>query len=185
MYVGMTRGTFYAHFSSKNDIYQQALLNGAKNSQLVQAKPDTLSEKERVDYLVKGYLSEHYIQQKTPPCPLAFLVTDVAVRAPKVRHTYTKIFKDINKIIHASVQSFSDCEQEHIYAVTAMMIGAVAIGRPLIMTRPEQQCSEPVRTWPWLYKRVTCWNAIRAEICLPSWEFALVVTATKVPDTLQ
>lgn len=127
----MTRGAFYAHFSSKSELYQQALLTGARNSQLLQAKPDTLSEREWVDYLVKGYLSEHHIQQKTPPCPLAFLVTDVAVSDPEVRQTYTKIFKDMNKMIHAMTQSFSGCEQEQIYAVTSMLIGAVAIGRTL------------------------------------------------------
>lgn len=127
----MTRGAFYAHFSSKSELYQQALLTGAKGSQLVQARPDTLSEKEWVAYLVKAYLSEHHILQEIPPCPLAFLVTDVAVSAPEVRHTYTKIFKEMNKMIHAMTQSFSDCEPEQTYAVTAMMIGAVAIGRTL------------------------------------------------------
>jgi TetR/AcrR family transcriptional repressor of nem operon len=127
----LTRGAFYAHFSSKSELYQQALLTGARNSQLLRPKPDAFSDQEWITCLVKGYLSDHHIQQKTPPCPLAFLVTDVAVSAPEVRQTYTHIFKGMNKRIHAMAKPFTDCEEEQIYAVTAMLIGAVAIGRAL------------------------------------------------------
>lgn len=135
----MTRGAFYAHFSSKSELYQQALLTGRKNSALLQPKPDELSDQEWMNCLVKGYLSEHHIQQKTPPCPLAFLVTDVAVSEPEVRHTYTKIFKGMNKMIHSMAKPFSDCEEQQIYAITAMLIGAVAVGRALDNRQIRQQ----------------------------------------------
>ena len=137
--VKMTRGAFYAHFSSKSELYQQALLTGRKNSALLQPKPDEFSDQEWMNCLVKGYLSEHHIQQKTPPCPLAFLVTDVAVSEPEVRHTYTKIFKGMNKMIHSMAKPFSDCEEQQIYAITAMLIGAVAIGRALDNRQIRQQ----------------------------------------------
>ena len=127
----MTRGAFYAHFSSKSELYQQALLTGAMNSQLVKPKPDDVSDREWMNLLVKGYLSENHIQQKLPPCPMAFLVTDVAVSEPEVRQTYTKIFKGMNKMVYNFTKQFSDCDEEQIYAVTAMLIGAVAIGRVL------------------------------------------------------
>lgn len=127
----MTRGAFYAHFSSKSELYQQALLTGARNSQLLRPKPEDLSDQEWMNYLVRGYLSEHHIQQKTPPCPLAFLVTDVAVSEPEVRQTYTRIFKGMTKMIQGMSKPFTDCNEEQTYAVTAMLIGAVAIGRAL------------------------------------------------------
>lgn len=50
---------------------------------------------------------------------------------PVVRSTYTKIFKGMNEKIHGMVKSFSDCDESQIYAITAMLIGAVAIGRAL------------------------------------------------------
>lgn len=127
----MTRGAFYGHFSSKSDLYSQALLTGAMNSQILKSKPDTVSEQEWMHWLIKGYLSEHHIQQKTPPCPLAFLVTDVAVSDPEVRRTYTKIFQRMNKTMHRMAKSYADCGEEQILAITAMLIGAVAIGRAL------------------------------------------------------
>jgi AcrR family transcriptional regulator len=127
----MTRGAFYAHFSSKGELYQQALLTGAENSQLLKKKPDSFSDQEWLNMLVTGYLSEFHIQQKVSPCPLAFLVTDVAVGEPEVRKTYTAIFKGMNEKIHSMAKPYSDCDESQIYAVTAMLIGAVAVGRAL------------------------------------------------------
>lgn len=127
----MTRGAFYAHFSSKSELYQHALLTGAMNSQLVKPKPDEVSDRDWMNLLVKGYLSEHHIQQKLPPCPMAFLVTDVAVSEPEVRQTYTKIYQGMNKMVYKAAKPFSDVDEEQVYAITAMLIGAVAIGRAL------------------------------------------------------
>jgi len=134
----MTRGAFYAHFSSKSELYQQSILTGAKNSQLLFPKPTELSDQEWLARLIKGYLSEHHIQQKLPPCPMAFLVTDVAVSEPEVRETYTRIYQGMNKMMQHYLSSFSDCKEEQIYATTAMLIGAVAIGRAL-NNRPLRQ----------------------------------------------
>jgi TetR/AcrR family transcriptional repressor of nem operon len=127
----MTRGAFYAHFSSKSELYRQAILTGAKNSQLLWPKPAELTEQEWMNRLIKGYLSEHHIQQKLPPCPMAFLVTDVAVSDPEVRETYTRIYQGMIKMFKNYIKPFSKSEEEEIYAVTAMLIGAVAIGRAL------------------------------------------------------
>jgi AcrR family transcriptional regulator len=127
----LTRGTFYAHFSSKSDLYQQAILTGAANSILVKNKPEQMSNQDWVNTLIKWYLSEDHVKQKSGACPLAFLVTDVAVNEPEVRHTYTQVFEGMNKLVKHAVQKFSDCSEEEVYAVTAMMIGAVAIGRSL------------------------------------------------------
>ena len=127
----MTRGAFYAHFSSKSDLYQHALITGALNSPLLWSRPDDFSDQKWMNVLVKGYLSEQHIEQDKPPCPLAFLVTDVAVSEPEVRHTYTEIFKRMNKLMRKMARPYSECSEQDIYAILAMMIGSVAIGRCL------------------------------------------------------
>lgn len=127
----LTRGAFYAHFSSKSDLYQQSILSGAMNSQLAQEKPDNIDDRDWIEHLVKGYLSAEHVQQKSGACPLAFLVTDVAVSNPDVRRTYTRVFQRMNKLITQTVRQFADCSEEDVFAVTALMIGGVAIGRSL------------------------------------------------------
>ncbi|MGD8785609.1 MAG: TetR/AcrR family transcriptional regulator [Thioalkalispiraceae bacterium] len=127
----LTRGAFYTHFTSKSDLYQQAILNGAGNSILLKQKPDHCSEQDWVRTLIKWYLSDDHVKQKSGACPLAFLVNDVAINEPEVRHTYTRVFQEMNKLIKRSLQRFSNSTEQEIFAATALMIGAVAIGRSL------------------------------------------------------
>lgn len=127
----LTRGTFYAHFSSKSELYQHAILTGAANSILVQAKPDILDDLTWVRKLISWYLSDDHVQQKSGACPLAFLVTDVAINESGVRRAYTQVFEGMNKLVKGAVEQISDVSEENVYAATAMMIGAVAIGRSL------------------------------------------------------
>lgn len=127
----MTRGAFYAHFTSKSELYQQAILSGAQSSMIMKTKPDHITDKDWMQQLVKGYLSEHHVQQKSPPCPLAFLVTDVAVREAPVRKTYTKIFAGMNKSVCDRMHTVRESDAQRVFAITTMLIGAVAICRAL------------------------------------------------------
>lgn len=128
-HANMTRGAFYAHFSSKSDLYQKAIISGALNSILLNEKPAKFSQPEWVDYLVTSYLSEAHVRRQRSPCPLAFLATDVAVSEPEVRQTYTSIFKKMNKLFSRATANMNDCDEEQMYALLAMMIGAVSISR--------------------------------------------------------
>jgi TetR/AcrR family transcriptional repressor of nem operon len=126
----MTRGAFYAHFANKSELYAQAMLFAAGNSLLGGPKPADLSEKTFVEKILRGYLSTAHIHREIP-CPLAFLVTDVVNRDPLVRKTYTRIYKGMNKMLAKNAKVFSDCTQDTILAITALMIGGVAVGRAL------------------------------------------------------
>ncbi len=130
-HANMTRGGFYAHFSSKSDLYKEAILNAATNTKLAQEKPDNITSQEWIEKLLNGYLSQDHIDLKNAPCPLAFLSTDIAVREPEVRDTYTNVFKNMNKRISHHTKSFSNCEEHQIMALTALLIGGAAIGRAL------------------------------------------------------
>ncbi len=127
--AGMTRGAFYAHFSSKSELYRQALIHTIVQSPVAQSKPPRLSAKSWLKELLGGYLHTDHIRQSGAPCPLAFLATDMAVREPQVRKAYTDSFKNTNRIIAEYAQSFSSCSDRRILAITAMMIGGAAIAR--------------------------------------------------------
>ena len=130
-YAGLTRGAFYAHFASKSDLYQQAILNAAAGSYVVRGKPQHLDNKAWIETLLSSYLSRDHVENREAACPLAFLTTDIATREPEVRNTYTKIYKKLNSLIHQHTQTYSNCSETNLLAVTAMMIGGVAISRAL------------------------------------------------------
>lgn len=126
----LTRGAFYAHFSSKSLLYSEAIKFAAANNQLAQLKPNGISEKEWLGQLLDGYLSiEHIYGERA--CPLAFLATDMVTRNSDARSAYATAYTDFNKIIMEYASSYTNCDEDEILSLTAMAIGAVAIARTM------------------------------------------------------
>jgi AcrR family transcriptional regulator len=130
--AGMTRGAFYAHFSSKSELYAKAMLHAASYSKLVsKGRRIDKSEPDLIQSLLDGYLSLEHANGEEKPCPMAFLVTDVASRDPEVRQTYTQIYKRMNRIIGKMAAKKTAERSEEVFAVTALMIGGVALARAM------------------------------------------------------
>jgi len=81
--------------------------------------------------MIKVRKTIHAKGTSTTRCPLAFLTTDIALRDSIIRSTYSDIYKNMNKRILDYTKSYSDCNEEKMLAITAMIIGGVAIGRAL------------------------------------------------------
>ncbi|WP_162559524.1 hypothetical protein [Mariprofundus erugo] len=82
-----------------------------------------------VHELIQQYLDPAHVDQSQSPCPLAFLVTDVANREADVRSTYGKAFKKAATPLDAQMaEDFADSRNRSL-ALLAMMIGGVAIAR--------------------------------------------------------
>ena len=127
----LTRGAFYAHFKSKQELYAQAIASTPLFSIFGQPKPEDKDERQWLSQLVSAYLSKLHVQKADLPCPLAFLVTDVAVNEPEPRQAYTDVYLKMNQLIRAYTRRFSRCDKQTVMAVTAMMIGGVAVARTL------------------------------------------------------
>ena len=127
--AGMTRGAFYAHFKSKSELYAKAMTHAATYGRFMEYQRSGKNGSEWLRGMLKGYLNQEHFDGDKTPCPMAFLVTDVASRDLEVRKTYTRIYKRMNQIIghHATESSMQDTDS--MFAVTAMMIGGVALGR--------------------------------------------------------
>ena len=127
---GLTRGAFYAHFTSKANLYSESLKYSASSSNLTKLKPDGVSDKEWLCILLDGYLSLAHVQGKHP-CPLAFLATDINTRNEETKVVYAGVYEGMNKAIMVFAKSYTDCDEHDILSVTAMIIGAVAIARTM------------------------------------------------------
>jgi len=127
---GLTRGAFYAHFSGKSALYNEALKFAAYTSRLSKLKPNNISDKTWLSKLLDEYLSVEHINGVNP-CPLAFLATDIVTQNKETKATYESVFQGMNKILFNYTNNFSSCQKEDVLSVTAMIIGAVAISRTL------------------------------------------------------
>ena len=119
----LTRGAFYSHFSSKSDLYAQAIKKGAQQAQL--RKPEE-SNHDMALY-AQYYLSKrHRDDDMQQGCPLAFLVTDISQQDKQVRNSYTETLQGF---IGQAEQSSENREQALQSVV--LMIGGLAISRAL------------------------------------------------------
>ncbi len=129
-HAGLTRGAFYAHFSNKSDIYAESILAAVTRSQSLLPDDTSGSNHDWLKELFLSYLSHEHINQQAPSCPLAFLATDVANREPAARKAYTDVYKQLNTLIKTKLMN-DPSDYDSSFAITAMMIGGVALGRAL------------------------------------------------------
>jgi len=127
---GLTRGAFYAHFPSKVALYGESIRFAASVSRLTEIKPDNISDKAWLTQLLNGYLSIEHVNGSNP-CPLAFLATDVTTQDAEAKLAYARTYAGMNKAIMAYANSYTDCDEDEILSLTAMIIGAVAIARTI------------------------------------------------------
>ncbi|MFK5912865.1 MAG: TetR/AcrR family transcriptional regulator [Woeseiaceae bacterium] len=127
--AGLTRGTFYAHFKNKQDLYTKSILSANLN---VEKDTSNLADgKSQFKKMVTDYLEADYSNPDILPCPLACLVTDVANREPEVRTAYATSFVTLNLQIKNLLSLNTTIDEETILAITSMMIGTVAISRTI------------------------------------------------------
>jgi len=130
--AGMTRGAFYAHFTTKSDLYKESISYSTLSSSIAQQKREDLTDKDWINKLLQEYLSLSHVNGNSKnSCPLAFLTTDIAIRNSDIQDTYSIIYKNLNKRILDYTQSYLECGEQDILALTAMIIGGVAIGRAI------------------------------------------------------
>lgn len=141
----LTRGAFYAHFKSKQDLYAQAIASAPVFSIFAKCKPADMDDRMWVTKLVEAYLSRAHVEKADTPCPLAFLVTDVAVNEPASRQAYTDVFLKMTRLIQNYTRRFSDCDKDSVLAITAMMIGGVAVARTLSDSRSQSRLLKSCR----------------------------------------
>jgi AcrR family transcriptional regulator len=126
----LTRGAFYAHFTSKAALYTESLKYAASNSALTQLNVNNISDKIWLSQLLDGYLSIEHVNGSRP-CPLAFLATDIVTRDAESKIAYASAYAGMNESIMAYAKSYTNCDTDDILALTAMIIGAVAISRTI------------------------------------------------------
>lgn len=127
----LTHGGFYSHFRSKQELYAEAIVIAARDGGAARMTEEVLAQEERLTRILAGYLNLAHVRQEEAPCPLAFLATDVANRDAEVRGAYTRVFKRLVALIKRELPGKTTSRGERALALSAMMIGGVAVARAL------------------------------------------------------
>lgn len=122
--AGMTRGAFYAHFSSKIELYEAAILHaGLAAVEHFNENSSTLED------IIDNYLSEDHLAVSRIRCPMSCLVSDVAHDNERVRNIYTRMFRGFNNHLGQIAQDKCNDEVQLLQAI--LLIGGMAISRSL------------------------------------------------------
>ncbi len=119
----LTRGAFYSHFSSKSDLYAQAI----RKAGIEAYKRKPVNGPQNMNDFATFYLSpEHRDNNYQQACPLAFLVSDINQQDNQVKETYTKTLK----AFIGQAQSLT-VSREKALQTAVLMIGGLALSRAL------------------------------------------------------
>jgi|HubBroStandDraft_1064217.scaffolds.fasta_scaffold92698_2 TetR/AcrR family transcriptional repressor of nem operon len=105
----LTRGGFYAHFSSKSELYCEAMGRQPLGA------PTPVDD---VEAVLNACLN---------PERLAFFATDVASGEPGVRMAYAGAFKNLSARLRDCARRSTHCSEESALSATAMIVGALAV----------------------------------------------------------
>lgn len=120
--AGMTRGAFYAHFTSKHELYEEAILSAG-----IIATKHFNAGVSSLDALIDNYLSIQHLSSNDIRCPMACLVSDVAHNDERVKNTYTKMFKGFSN--HLKKLANGKNSDDKALLQTILLIGGMAVAR--------------------------------------------------------
>lgn len=134
--AGLTRGGFYNHFKTKDELYAETLEAFAcRNSteSWGDAGVDfSQSGVELARQMVNGYVSRQHLSDVDNQCPLIALPSDVARAGPAVRAAYQKVFLSMAGVFQANApETKTVSARQHGLAIAAACVGAMVLARTI------------------------------------------------------
>jgi len=129
--AGLTRGGFYKHFKSKDDLYSEAVL------QFTCTDPPEAWQRKHVDPCAKGaklarmimdaYLSREHFEDRDGSCPTLALPSDVSRSSAAVKRAFRKV---LDSMLSAFVSNLQGSHaRERGIALVSVCVGAMVVAR--------------------------------------------------------
>jgi TetR/AcrR family transcriptional repressor of nem operon len=116
--AGLTRGAFYAHFTSKDDLFTEAVIAGSGLRTRLRGGAPTA--------VLKAYLDKAELVASAPTCVLAALPSDIARATLPARLAYASL-------LHAAIGEIAGAKKRKLdgdaTVAVILAVGAVALAR--------------------------------------------------------
>lgn len=127
--AGLTRGGFYNHFRSKDELYAAAVASFSSCN----LRPDFKDRpapppRDLARMLVDIYLCDEVFENVDNHCPLYALPGDVARAGLSPQKAYTQLIRNLTRVYEAALDGAPDAAQR-AQAVVALCVGGMVLAR--------------------------------------------------------
>ena len=132
--AGLTRGGFYNHFKTKEDLFIEAVgdygrCNPADNWE-GQELDFSASGQILAEQLIGAYLSPAHLADVANHCPMIALPSDVARASPQVKQAYRELFERMVTVFETGLPPKKDqAARERALGLAALCIGGMVLAR--------------------------------------------------------
>ena len=137
--AGLTNGAFYTHFSSKEELVREVLMDALTRRE--ERHKANLESGVALETTIRDYLSTRHRDRAGTGCPTAALVAEIARHPKATRDAFTGKVSDIIMLMAEQIRHGS-AEERRRRAITiyAAMVGALQLARAV----NDRQLSEEI-----------------------------------------
>ena len=143
--AGLTRGGFYNHFGTKDEVYAEAITRILACNPVRDEDGGMMdladSPKDLTQHIIRSYLSRRHLDDVDSHCPLIALPSDVSRSGPKVKEAYQKVLESMIHIFESGLEQSSIDRRRRAMSISALCIGAMALARAI----NDEELSEEIR----------------------------------------
>jgi TetR/AcrR family transcriptional regulator, transcriptional repressor for nem operon len=130
--AGLTRGAFYHHFDSKDELYAAAVASFVTcNPFAVKMSKGELAvddPRELAHMLVDLYLSDEVLEDINMHCPLYALPSDVARAGLEPQQAYTDLIRGMSEVYRCALKGVHDADQR-AESMVSLCVGGMVLAR--------------------------------------------------------
>jgi TetR/AcrR family transcriptional repressor of nem operon len=131
--AGLTHGGFYRHFTSKEELYTEAVRHFLKKEvpELWQKglADACLPDRRFARFVVDAYLSSDHLQDVDGSCPLVGLSSDVAHSSGEVKSAYREVAQAMVDVFKTNLKGRGAHDQAMV--LVALCVGGMVLARAL------------------------------------------------------
>jgi len=128
----LTRGAFYHHFRSKDELYASAVASFVTCNpfavQTASAAQSLDDPKSLARMLIELYLSDEVLENIDMHCPLYALPSDVARAGLEPQQAYTDLIRGMSHIYGAALEGLDDADRR-AETMVALCVGGMVLAR--------------------------------------------------------
>lgn len=128
--AGLTRGAFYHHFDSKDELYAAAVASFETCNPFATTNAGQIIDdpKRMARMLIDLYLSDEVLENIDLHCPLYALPSDVARAGLEPQQAYTDLMRSMRHIYRCALKGVRDADRR-AEAMVALCVGGMVLAR--------------------------------------------------------